>query len=299
MQQQESQIAIVTATIGRNTLTRTMQSIREQTVPCRHYIIVDGNQGAEAVKEMVKAFPEVIVIYLPINTGANGVKNSMINAMAPFLVKEKIICYIDDDNWIDPKYAECFLNAFEHYPNAQYAYHLRYMVDDKGQILCEDNVESLGFWFVYQTKVEVKLKLRSGKYIHSPLDINFHHQGLIDTNCYAIRTELARQLAHTWTGNNGLDNDKGVSQYLFDNHVQGICTGKRMVYYRADVEKFFNTNKYEIETVLNQSLTDDEYYQIKLQALISSNEYVKQMFYQEGKQMPWLTMSCNDAENNG
>ncbi|MGX2950226.1 glycosyltransferase family 2 protein [Ursidibacter sp. B-7004-1] len=294
MQQQEPQIAIVTSTIGRNTLTKTMQSIREQTVPCQHYIIVDGNQGAEAVKEMVKAFPEVIVIYLPINTGANGVKNSMVNAMASFLVKESIICYLDDDNWVDPKYAEYFLNAFAHYPTAQYAYHLRYMIDDNGQILCEDNTESLGFWFVPQAKA--KVKLQSGEDIDWLLNIDFHRQGLIDTNCYAIRTELARQLAHTWTGNNGLDNDKGVSQYLFDNQIQGICTGKRMVYYRADVEKFFNFNN--IEKLLNQPLTDNEHYQIKLQALISSNEYIKQMFHQEGKPMPWLTMSCNYTEND-
>ncbi|MGX2956203.1 glycosyltransferase, partial [Ursidibacter arcticus] len=261
-------------------------------------IIVDGNQGAEAVREMVKAFPEVIVIYLPINTGANGVKNSMINAMTPFLVKESIICYLDDDNWVDPKYAEYFLNAFAHYPSAQYAYHLRYMIDDNGQILCEDNTESLGFWFVPQSQGKLKLKLQSDGEINFLFNVTFHRQGLIDTNCYAMKTELARQLAHTWTGNSGLDNDKGVSQYLFDNHVQGICTGKRMVYYRTDVGKFFNLDIDNIEKLLNQSLTDDERYQIKLQALISSNEYVKQMFYQEGKQMPWLKMTDNHTENN-
>lgn len=89
-------VAVITATIGRDELERTIESIKNQSYPCKHYIFVDGEDFRYKAKTILDKYPDVIPIYLPMNTGKNQMFNSSINAIAPFLVSEDIICYLDD-----------------------------------------------------------------------------------------------------------------------------------------------------------------------------------------------------------
>lgn len=46
------------------------------------------------------------------NIGVNGWINSSINVIVFFLVKEDVICYLDDDNWYEVNYVENSLKVF-------------------------------------------------------------------------------------------------------------------------------------------------------------------------------------------
>ena len=106
MQKNNPSVAIVTSTIGRQELSRTIESVKNQTYPCKHYIFVDGEQFENKVREITAPYADLIITYLPMNTGANGWVNSSINTIAPYLIKEDIICYLDDDNWYEPNHIE-------------------------------------------------------------------------------------------------------------------------------------------------------------------------------------------------
>lgn len=123
-------VAVITSSIGRPELTKAISSVKQQTYPCKHYIFVDGAQFEEQVRAIVGSDPDLVVTYLPMNTGANGWVNSSINAIAPFfLVKEYIICYLDDDNWYEPNHIEVVVNALEK-NKADFTYSLRNFVNE-------------------------------------------------------------------------------------------------------------------------------------------------------------------------
>lgn len=96
--QNSKTVAVVTSTIGRPELALAIESVQNQTYPCKHYVFVDGNIFWDKAKSILEQFPDVIPIYLPMNTGKNRILNGAINAAAAFLVEEDIICYLDDDN---------------------------------------------------------------------------------------------------------------------------------------------------------------------------------------------------------
>ncbi len=62
-------VAVITATIGRDELERTIESIKNQSYPCKHYIFVDGEDFRYKAKTILDKYPDVIPIYLPMNTG--------------------------------------------------------------------------------------------------------------------------------------------------------------------------------------------------------------------------------------
>lgn len=71
------------------------------------------------------------------NTGANGWTNSAINAIAPYLVKEPVICYLDDDNWFTPTHVEACIKTL-HEQQADYVYAFRSFYSEVGEYLCPD-----------------------------------------------------------------------------------------------------------------------------------------------------------------
>ncbi|MDO4224137.1 MAG: glycosyltransferase, partial [Acinetobacter sp.] len=220
--------------IGRESLLRTIKSVQQQTYPCTHYIFVDGPQYHQQVLEMVKDYPNVKVSYLGMNTGAGGMCNSIINAVAPFLVTEDIICFIDDDNWMSADHVHYLVDAISRH-NADYAYNLRYYVDETEQILCPDNVDSTGFWHHDQLHYKIRLDLFGGDQ-EIDLHSRFRPGHLIDTNSYGIKREVALKLALTWI-QRGDANDVAVTQALLKANMKGVNTGKRTIYYMIDVER--------------------------------------------------------------
>lgn len=245
--EQNLTVAVITPTLGRESLIKAIESVQQQTYPCKHYIFVDGEKYHKAVKKMVKPYPNVTVIYLPMNTGGTAKKllNSAINSAATFLVEEDIICYLDDDNWYDPHHVEYLVQDMYTY-QADYAYNLRYFTDKQGNIICQDSIESLGFWRISQMEFLFNYEV-NGIPLEKPFIFNTLHEHLIDTNCIAFRRELAQQLSLIWI-KDGYHNDRNATQFLLEQQFTGVCTGQYTLYYYYDVKKSIVWSDEVIET---------------------------------------------------
>lgn len=223
-------VAVVTSTIGRDELVRAIESVKAQTYPCRHYIFVDGEQFSDKVKLLVKHYPDLVVTYLPMNTGRNGMVNSGVNAIASFLVEEDIICYLDDDNWYKPNHVEELVKVLD--KGADFAYSLRDFYSLKGQFICSDDWESLGYW---KLNKPVKLNIICADKTYSRV-FNFNNREChIDTNTYAFPRNLAIELSRSWYS--GIYNDRHVYKKLQELGKVGVGTAKYTVNYSADLTK--------------------------------------------------------------
>jgi len=196
-------VAIVTATTGRDTLRETIGSVKAQTHPCQHYVFWDGvDINKDASHET-----EVLHTRLPVKTGGNGMMNGGIVAASAFLVQEDYICWLDDDNWIEPDHIETLLKAVE---GKGYAHSLRKLVEDSGDFFDFDDFESLG-----------------------------KHSGFIDLNCYLMDRSLATQIAPLWYKTTGdlMVGDRFVYEALKQNNLVGGETGKYTVNYRLNPKR--------------------------------------------------------------
>lgn len=223
-------VAVVTSTVGRVELERAILSVKQQNYPCKHYIFIDGEQYFHKVKPLQEKYPDVIFTFLPMNTGANGWTNSYINAIAPFLVKEEIICYLDDDNWYEPHHIQSIVQGFNAYENIDVVYNLRRLMKETGEYLCDDNLESLGYY-------------SNGEYIDVFFTFNEIYQGvrllchrgyLVDTNCLALNINTAREFAHYWTMSK--QNDHYIWHQCLQQNKRIYATAQRTVNYTINIE---------------------------------------------------------------
>lgn len=279
MPNHQSSVAVITATIGRDDLIQAIKSVQEQSYPCTHYVFVDGKDYHEKVKNLLKDdYPDVVVTYLPMNTGANKMYNSYINAIAPFLVKEDIICFLDDDNWYHQDHVKYMAHYISHY-QADYAYSLRYCVSHEINKIWEDNMESLGFWrFPKPIEAISHFTLRGNTHWYTTT-LDHHQMYLIDVNCLAVTRAIALQLAPIWI-QVGYGNDRFITQTLLASKVRGICTGKRTLYYHiSEITYDVNLNTFIKGGVLDQatvdSLTEDEVLDIAHQGFANVHKFIK------------------------
>ena len=207
-------VAVVTATTGRDTLRQTIESVRGQTVSCNHYVFIDGIDWPEFIPV---GDHDVKWCRLPVKTGGNGMMNGGIVAASAFLVQEDYICWLDDDNWIEPDHIETLLAAKGDKP---YAHSLRSLVEDDGSFFDYDDFESLG-----------------------------QYSGFIDLNCYLMDRQLAVQIAPLWYRTTGslMVGDRFVYECLKQNNLPFGETGKYTVNYRLNPKRdlrpwFFDGN---------------------------------------------------------
>lgn len=223
-------VAVVTSTIGRPELALAIKSVQNQTYPCKHYVFVDGNIFWNKAKSILEQFPNVIPVYLPMNTGKNNIINGVINAIAAFLVEEDIICYLDDDNQLREDHVESLVKVIEQ--GADFAYSLRAFYDLNHQFICNDDFESLGNWtkeIHFFSDIKINNIQQS---IHLIFNTNGEH---IDTNCYAVPREIAQKTAYSW--NTPLIGDSSFLSTLKSLGLIGQTSGKYTVKYRADFNK--------------------------------------------------------------
>ncbi|MFZ7174297.1 glycosyltransferase family 2 protein [[Pasteurella] aerogenes] len=274
--------AVITSTIGRPSLVRAIQSVAKQTYPCTHYVFVDGNQFADQAKAILDEYPQVIAVYLPMNTGANGWSNSAINAIAPFLVKEDVICYLDDDNWYTENHiTHCMqtLNQFD----VDYVYSLRNFYASEHEFICPDFIESLG---KYRNRIMYPLQfniIRWGGKI--PLVRTRQIQPHIDTNCYAIPRKLALSVSQKWYS--GELNDRVFFRHLLNLNLKFACTNVFSVNYLFNVYK----QEFGMTTFCREHcISTEEMTQICHEIL----RYEYRLNYQAyGNQYPWENLKQN------
>jgi len=221
--------AVITPTIGSKDLRRCIESVRGQD--CTHYIIMDGQEHFGTINKVMLetgVTHQEQIISLQQNVG-KGWYGHRAFAAASFLVNEDVLCYLDEDNWVEPNYIQAFKDTLSD-PQYQWAYTLRKIVNQAGDYICDDNCESLGLWPV------------TG-------DPNRFH---IDTGCFAVPRELAVKVGHNWYGQWGADRQFFAA--LKAAYPKFGCTTKHTLNYRlggatsrAFAEMFVNGNKQSSE----------------------------------------------------
>ncbi|OOH91074.1 glycosyltransferase [Pasteurellaceae bacterium 15-036681] len=263
-------VAVITSTIGRSHLERAIQSVQQQNYPCKHYVFVDGEQYFATAKAILDKYPHIIPIYLPMNTGAGGWTNSSINAIAPFLVKEDIMCYLDDDNWYEPNHIESGVATLLA-SNADYAYSLRYCYMPELNKSCPDVNESIANYNSSMPNPFVYTISFGGKQITMTTTQNkINH---IDTNCFFVKRDIAVDTASNWVKTK--QNDTYVFEKFLEIGLVGCCTGQFSVQYLLDLNKydigFINTCKMNFENITDLEIKElfyqkqCLYYQVSLE----------------------------------
>jgi len=171
-------VAVVTPTIGSETLSQCIQSVDEQTYEnLTHYIFLDGEKEyGNKIWHQLEGATKVKTVRLEENVG-KGWYGHRVYAACSFLVNADV----DEDNWIEPNHIEELVKVLQE--GNQWAYSLRKIYNKEGEYLCEDNCESLGKWPVYFN------------------DEVFH----IDTSSFAVRRDVAVAIGHAWYGQWGAD----------------------------------------------------------------------------------------------
>jgi glycosyltransferase involved in cell wall biosynthesis len=224
-------VAIVTPTIASEYLTQCIDSVDKQTYKdLTHYIFIDGCQYEPKAREMLVGSSKTRMIELEENIG-KGWYGHRVYAACSFLVNADVICYLDEDNFLEPNHIETVVKKLQE--GNDWVYSLRNIHDKEGKFLCEDNCESLGRWPVY-------------------FNSEVHH---IDTSCFAVRRDVAIHVGHHWYGQWGADRQffHAIKKYF----TKYDCTNQYTTNYRLDGnensvnEEFFiegnkiNTEKYQ------------------------------------------------------
>lgn len=196
-------VAVVTSTIGRSTLKRTIKSVKDQTRQATHYVFIHGSDYS--YKAVANLEDDTVAVHLPHNNGGNGYGMAPVYALAPYVVKEDIIFYLDDDNWYEPDHIESLVTIIQDH-DLGWAYSLRKIVDNDGNWICDDNCESLG--------------------CHP----NSHGYYLVDNSCYAVRTDVARKYSNAWYV--PIISDRNFQAALMRNKIKCGTTGRHTSNYR-------------------------------------------------------------------
>ena len=240
---------MVTSTIGRPELTLAIESVQNQTYPCKHYVFVDGNIFCDKANSILAQFPNVVPIYLPMNTSKNRILNGAINAAAAFLVEEDIICYLDDDNQLREDHVESLVKVIEQ--GADFAYSLRAFYDLNHQFICNDDFESLGNWtkeIHFFSDIKINNIQQS---IHLIFNTNGEH---IDTNCYAVPREIAQKVAHSWYI--PYFGDRTFFSAINALDLKGETSGKYTVKYTVDFNKMISVRRFFPQLTLSDEIND-------------------------------------------
>jgi glycosyltransferase involved in cell wall biosynthesis len=202
-------VAVVTPTIGAKTLSECIGSVESQTYEnLTHYIFLDGEEEhGDKIWNQLQGASKVKTIRLQENVG-QGWYGHRVYAACSFLVNADVICYLDEDNWIEPNHVEKLVQVLNE--GNDWAYSLRKIYDKESNYLCEDNCESLGKWPVYFN------------------DETFH----IDTSSFAVRRDVATSIGHAWYGQWGAD--RQFFSYLKKVFPRFNCSNEYSLCYRLD-----------------------------------------------------------------
>ena len=229
-------VAVVTPTIGSSHLTKCVESVEKQTHKnTLHYIFIDGSAYAGAVKKATKkADPNKLRYTMLQENVGKGWYGHRVYAACSFLVNADVICYLDEDNWLDPTHVEKLVRRLE--TGADWAYSLRKIYSKEGEFICNDDCESLGKWPVF-------------------FDERVHH---IDTSSFAVKRDVAVKAGHAWYGQWGADRQFfNVLKQYFPNFE---CSKDYTLCYRLDgnpksvTKEFFEQGNAKIKEKYGEEL---------------------------------------------
>ena len=220
-------VSVVTSSIGRPSLARTIHAIKGQTYkgPLKHYVFINGPEYHAAGRSILDEHPDVHVCYLPEPATVGDVPGpESVYAAAPFLVKADVLFICNDDDVYEPEHVESLVTLIEKHDLA-WAYSLRKAVDMEGRFIAEDDCESLGHWpCIYDDK-----------------------SFLVDCSSYAIRRDLYVRVSWAWY--QSPVGDRSFLKALNISRAPYGCSGHSTVRYclqphgGVDAAFFENNNK--------------------------------------------------------
>lgn len=163
-------VTVVTPTTGAPYLRQAIESVKKQTYDnVQHLIFVDGQPKGRVI---CSEYTGIDVIDLPYSVGTDRFNGHRMYGASAFLAKGEYICYLDEDNWLEPNHIESLMKIME--TGVNWAYSLRKITDTAGNYVCNDDCESLGLW-------------------ESCIGDQF-----VDVGCYFFPKQLALQLSPIW-----------------------------------------------------------------------------------------------------
>ncbi|AGE57550.1 glycosyl transferase [Acanthocystis turfacea Chlorella virus NTS-1] len=173
-------IAVITPTTGGRFLKECIEAVQKSTLPnIEHWVVVDGKDLEAKVDLVLSKFEgkhPVVKFVLPKNIGYGGWNGHRVYGSLPFLIDADYVAYLDDDNIVSPtQYADMLRELIK--TKSKWAYCLRYLIDESGNRVGEDNCESLG------------------GISHTVEGPGAH---LIDTSCYLLDRDLAILAGPVW-----------------------------------------------------------------------------------------------------
>lgn len=136
------QLTVITPTVGTEHLEQAIESVRTQTVPVRHLIIVDGYVHRQSVDKIVQRHAGrcTEVIYIPNNIGGDGWYGHRHYIAGSALARTPYVAFLDEDNYYEPTFAERVLSEYEYMGAVSCR---RNIVREDGSLIGVDNKESI------------------------------------------------------------------------------------------------------------------------------------------------------------
>lgn len=205
-----STATIVIATTGAAVMEHALRSALAQDNPgTRTWLVVDGPEYQQAASDICQRNPGASMLVLPENTGANGFYGHRIYAAVGHLINTDYICFLDQDNWMEPTHVSSLIGAIES-NNWHWAHSLRKIHDRDGNYLCLDDCESLGRWPIF-------------------LNDKAH---LVDTSCYCIKREVIAAVGSAWHW--GWGGDRRFLAAISQHFSSWGTSGEYTLSYRLD-----------------------------------------------------------------
>jgi glycosyltransferase involved in cell wall biosynthesis len=202
-------VTVITPTIGKPELLDAVKSVYNQTVKCKHLVVVDGPDYWADINQHELNDYDVQLALTPDNTGANGFNGQRIYAAFPHLINSDYIAFLDEDNWYEPNHIESLIETIEQ-NGFDFAYSLRQIYSKDRCFRANDNCESLGKWPIFM----------SHKAPQGP-------QYLIDTSSYLFKRPFIQKTCHLW-------------------HSGPWGEDRRYLYYVKDEAKFDTNGKHTL-----------------------------------------------------
>jgi glycosyltransferase involved in cell wall biosynthesis len=166
-------VTVITPTTGAPYLKKALESVKSQTYEnIQHLVVVDGRHDEAANIIFDSPNEKMDTIHLPYSTGIDRYNGHRIYGAMTYLCKGDFVCFLDEDNWLDPDHVESLVKVIE--TGNQWAFSLRKITDKDGNYMCNDDCESLGLW---------------------PSCLNDY---FIDVGCYFFPKNIALQLSPIW-----------------------------------------------------------------------------------------------------
>jgi len=201
-------------TKGEESIVNTIESIQNQTYQnCKTTIATDSEEGHNSVEKILKQLKPKNVTHFKFPEKVTQGRPELLTSSAIYAIKYDYWQPIGSGDWFEKEHAETVLKTFEE-KKADWVFTLRKIWDKKGNLICKDIFESIGFYPVWSTT-------------------NYY---FVDGQSFCIPREMALRLGHIFCMSR--EYKQRTDKYVFD-HFKWVypkfkCTDKYTLNFKLD-----------------------------------------------------------------